>query len=507
MRGVRKIVLKARQEGFSTIISGLMLLDTANNPNTNSVIIADSNENAEVLFQMVRRFYDNLPEDRKPKTKYSSKRELVFEELNSTFRVLTAGREAAGRSRTIHNLHCSEVAFWVDSEIFTGLLQAVPNDGNVFVESTANGEGGDFHEIWKAAEKKLNGYDAHFSPWFDLSEYSREVPEDWVPSDEAREMLRLYPITPSQAYWWECKRKEPGMGNKIAQEYPSNPKEAFRVSGTTFFTEWDEDKHVIDPFPVPSWWRYEGANDWGFGKPWAFGLFAFDENGGVVQVDELYEARVLNRDQAARIKQLLLDRNLDPSEVVIHCDPSMWNVKTTGEGTSYRDIDAYYGAGLSPLPANNRRTQSKTGSTGSGGWDNVRTYMATDFVNADTGELYPSLRIFSNCTNAIRTIPTLKHSQTNPEDMESDPNKVEDHHADLLRYLLNAHILSATKPKEKPVAKPYEGFTPAGFEDALKQRREGQETKGLRPIPSPKSLERVASYLDVDYSEPRSYRA
>ena len=48
----------------------------------------------------------------------------------------------------------------------------------------------------------------------------------------------------------------------------------------------------------------------------------------------------------------------------------------------------------------------------------------------DYGE--PRLRIFSTCTNLVRTLPTIPLSKTNSEDVDT---KAEDHAYDALRYM------------------------------------------------------------------------
>lgn len=55
-------------------------------------------------------------------------------------------------------------------------------------------------------------------------------------------------------------------------------------------------------------------------------------------------------------------------------------------------------------------------------------------------EGYARLYFFSNCRQAIRTIPSLVHSETMVEDLDTDG---EDHIADMLRYVCCAHWTKA----------------------------------------------------------------
>jgi len=48
-----------------------------------------------------------------------------------------------------------------------------------------------------------------------------------------------------------------------------------------------------------------------------------------------------------------------------------------------------------------------------------------------TGE--PQLKIFSNCINLIRTLPTIPYAKNNAEDVDT---KTDDHAYDALRYMV-----------------------------------------------------------------------
>jgi hypothetical protein len=120
---------------------------------------------------MTKRFHENCPEILRPHTKYSSRRELSFDVLDSSFVVATAGGDSVGRGETLTHVHASELAFWPKStalEIWNGLTQAVPNTKGtaIFVESTANGVTGIYHDLWRGAVDGTNGFVPVFIPWF-----------------------------------------------------------------------------------------------------------------------------------------------------------------------------------------------------------------------------------------------------------------------------------------------------------------------------------------------------
>ena len=165
----RNIVLKARQLGMTTYVAARFFIQTITQPGTLTVQVAHTQESAEAIFAIVRRFWENLPEGMQKGALVLSRanvRQLVFPRLDSEYRVATAADPNAGRGMTIHNLHCSEVARWPRGaeETLVSLRAAVPQDGEVVLESTPNGAGGMFYEEWNRAEEM--GYARHFFPWW-----------------------------------------------------------------------------------------------------------------------------------------------------------------------------------------------------------------------------------------------------------------------------------------------------------------------------------------------------
>lgn len=460
--GLREQILKARQEGFSTIIAALLFLNTYNQRNVNTVVIADDMDNSENLFKKVRTMYDNLDDSKKLPTDYAGKRVLSWPALKSSYQVLTAGKKAAGRSRTINYLHMSERPFWPDSEILTGLLPTVPAEGAVFDESTANGEGNQYHEDYKRAKAGFSTYTPRFFAWFENPEYSLEPPAEFAKTGsksdaESRErfgdeemLAARFGLTDAQVYWRRRKMMEPGQGPLFRQEYPSDDVEAFLVSGSRFFEDWHPDVHTCLPRDIPAHWYHIAAYDWGYAAPCCLLLGAVDELGNVVIYDEMYDVKVDNDDQAQNVHALLdqyglFDRSKQGiatgSTVIkyrlplgIAADSSMWAVKRKETGQGYSDVDAFHRKGL-PFRQAVKNEQ--------GAWSNVRKFLAKP----------GGLTIFrGRCPNLIRTMPMMKHNPLHPERMaETWENKpVEDHAPATLSYLLNQHLKPAEKPYDGP---------------------------------------------------------
>ncbi|WP_156932052.1 hypothetical protein [Bacillus sp. J37] len=203
---------------------------------------------------MSKLFYDELPTPLRPMKKNSNSKELVFENpsldpdekrknpgLRSKIKIESANNDGAGRSSTIHNLHVSELAFWKNpDDVMLGLMQAVPNTPNtmVIVESTSNGVGGMFYNMWQQAERGENDFIPMFFPWFEHAEYSMPTPEDFVLTDEEEELKKLYNLTTDQLTWrrWAIRNNCGGDPELFKQEYPSYAEESFLSSGRPRFS-------------------------------------------------------------------------------------------------------------------------------------------------------------------------------------------------------------------------------------------------------------------------------
>lgn len=105
------LVLKGRQQGFTSLITAYQLAFSLLNRNFQGFTLADKTDNTESIFQNKAKFpYEQLPNVIKPTEKFNNKRQLLFEKLNSNWSVDTA-TENVGRSRTINFFHGSECAF------------------------------------------------------------------------------------------------------------------------------------------------------------------------------------------------------------------------------------------------------------------------------------------------------------------------------------------------------------------------------------------------------------
>ncbi len=244
---VRALVLKGRQMGISTYIGARFYHRTTHRKGCRTFILTHLDDATDNLFGMVKRFHDHCPAEVRPETGTASAKELQFPRLDSGYKVGTAGNKAVGRSDTIQLFHRSEMAFWPNAEEHSaGIGQAVAQaDGTEDIaESTANGIGGAFHSMWKAAELGNSEFECVFLPWFLHEEYAAPAPKDWHPPQAFEAYREAYGLTLEQTYWAWLKNRElsvvaggdPDTFNwKFRQEYPANADEAFQTSGADHF--------------------------------------------------------------------------------------------------------------------------------------------------------------------------------------------------------------------------------------------------------------------------------
>ena len=262
---VRKVILKSRRVGASTICSGRGFAKGYLNNNTEVMIMAHLNDVTEKLFQMQHLFLKMLDPSLQLPLKRSNKKELVWDAINSKIFLLTAGSTHSSRSTTIMHAHCSEVAFYKDLAALRGAVEAtVPERANtsVIYESTAFGAGTEFHDFWKAAWAGDVYYDPIWLEWFkDPNCQAPPFPSQKVQDAVLEELFSKFPdlqdrqkafqLTPRQIFFYGNILRNKYSGNELLmqQEFPCTPEEAFLASGTPVFPQKMFERYKNRAFP------------------------------------------------------------------------------------------------------------------------------------------------------------------------------------------------------------------------------------------------------------------
>lgn len=255
-RPPRIVILKARQLGFSTFAEMEVFRQCDLNPYQQALIAAHKAESAEYLFNMIDRAYENMPKALQRKKRYSTKRLIHFKDNDSRIEVQVA-EEARGFTAQI--VHLSELAFVAEADrLLTSILSGIPDTAEslLIVESTPNGIGNEFHNLWVRASSGRSDWVAVFVPWFDDPTYVRRP---WFTEDElmtptaneammrAQFLYREYSLSLEQvAFWlWTLNNTCNGDLDRMEQEYPSNDTDCFLASGRKVF-ERSGLKHYIE---------------------------------------------------------------------------------------------------------------------------------------------------------------------------------------------------------------------------------------------------------------------
>ena len=239
------LVLKGRQQGFTTLVTALQLAYSITRKNFQGFTLADKSDNAEAIFQNKAKYpYSQLPDALKPTEKFNNRKQLLFEKINSSWAVDTATKDV-GRSRTVNFFHGSECAFWKDgiSPVQGALGEAFTKNCIKIYESTANGYN-DYQKMWESGVH-INC----FFEWWHTKEYrvnfpSEDAKQDFIAnidrkSDWINERLRWLrdekKLDIEQLYWYFLKYENYIDKRLIKQEYPCTPHEAFLLSGDNVF--------------------------------------------------------------------------------------------------------------------------------------------------------------------------------------------------------------------------------------------------------------------------------
>lgn len=239
----RVIVLKARQLGMSTITGAVLFARSFVYPQSHSLVVAHENDASEYLFGMTHLFWETFPYKELYRPRYVSRREMSWYETGSSIRIATARNARAGRGRTIHALHGSEVAFWDQpEELMLGMRQTIPNKPGTLIvlESTANGVGNWFYDQWQAAVAGETEYVPLFFPWWKHPEYTASycgLDARVREYDSEELLLKRLGCDDDHLGWrrWAIRNLADNNEERFHQEYPATPDEAFLATGTNVF--------------------------------------------------------------------------------------------------------------------------------------------------------------------------------------------------------------------------------------------------------------------------------
>lgn len=237
------VILKARQLGFSTLVAMLWLDVCVFNSSTRCGIVDATIDDAKKKLRKIAIAYDHLPDYIKSYCPITASNAFSIEFGNGS------GIEVgtSHRGGTLQYLHISELGKIAAKfpekarEIRTGALNTIQSGQVCVIESTAEGQDGDFYDICQASEAKARmdarltplDFRFHFFPWHKAKEYQID-PTGVVISDEMGryfsrlEVDRNIILSDRQKAWYV--KKAETQHDDMKREYPSTPGEAFEAS-------------------------------------------------------------------------------------------------------------------------------------------------------------------------------------------------------------------------------------------------------------------------------------
>lgn len=260
-KGYKKLViLKSRQLGFTTLISLYFLDQIIFKPNTEALQIAHTLKDANEIFNRkivyaIKNLFPCVKEILDISQAKASRQQFSYPD-GSVSAISVAN---SGRSGTFHYVHISELGKLAKlflgraEEIVTGTLPSIPVTGQAIIESTAEGASGLFYDIfmnsWKIRDTITPALSkAHFMPVFynwawDTEEIERAAEDGIITVDQMeeceinwREYQEENQLDAKQMSFYYLKYINANKDiDKLHQEFPTHPMEAFLSSGSPYF--------------------------------------------------------------------------------------------------------------------------------------------------------------------------------------------------------------------------------------------------------------------------------
>ena len=245
---VRALVLKGRQVGISTYISGRQYWRVSHNFGRRGFVLTHLDTASDNLFGLIKRFHETCPAALRPQTKASNAKELSFGVLDSGYKVATAGSAAVGRflrpcsyfteaksrsgptRRSTQPASAKPLPMRLGPRSFSRARQTAS-----VMSSIGNG-------------RRLSGATATLRRSSSLGTGTRttssRLPGIGRIPPAFREYRTTYGLTAEQLYWAWLKNRELAVSSeggsdeicwRFRQEYPANADEAFQTGGIGSF--------------------------------------------------------------------------------------------------------------------------------------------------------------------------------------------------------------------------------------------------------------------------------
>jgi hypothetical protein len=265
LQGVRENILKGRQFGLSSVITGIfatdfILSEQGEIPIIDSDVYSHKDDETDAHIARFNMFINSYlikdqggdesnMEDhkaietlRKEFLRVDNGGEIVSRKRQAQYHAQTASAKVSGRGGTKQNIHWSEVAFYPNTQIMNakklvvGAEKQVPlGIGKIFRETTGNMAGDYFSQEYQEGKDGVSVFKSRFYAWYLHSEYTLPAPEGWS-HVYYKQLLDKGLADINQCYWHYTVTK--GLEDKEElREYPTYDFEAFLMGGNVFFSK------------------------------------------------------------------------------------------------------------------------------------------------------------------------------------------------------------------------------------------------------------------------------
>ena len=209
IRNRYSLMLKARQLGFSTLVSIYAFWLTYFYPDRVVIMLSRTERDAIKLLSKAKYAYKFLPEWMKFRGPPINMTQTKVEFANESYMESLPSMTDPARGETVYLAVIDELAYLPNADEAWSSIEPIADiGGRVIALSTAQGEGNLFHTLWVGAQNRSNRFKSMFHPW-------------WANGRDDE--------------WYEQK-KEDLPEWQLAQEYPDNPEDAFLKSGRPVFS-------------------------------------------------------------------------------------------------------------------------------------------------------------------------------------------------------------------------------------------------------------------------------
>lgn len=228
------VILKARQLGISWLACLYALSECTGVPSRTVLLFSQGQLEANELIRRIGFMYTQHAERRRlPTLRTDNMAELTWS--NGSRIISLPATKRAGRSFTASLVILDEFAFMqYRRELFTAVKPTIDGGGKLFVISSADGQGSEYHQFWRHAEEGTNTFTPVFLPWT---------------------------AHPERGSDWRDQRLLEAMGDtsEVYREYPENPIEAFTHAAGLIYAVWSEEGNVTEaadyvPGAGPVYW-------------------------------------------------------------------------------------------------------------------------------------------------------------------------------------------------------------------------------------------------------------